>query len=174
MFNAEFCWTYIGPNEEDRTISIIDVSGISFSQLTGPVMSYIRAANGFYGQHYPERAHKIFIINVPMLFSAIWKIVSVMVDPVTLTKIKIVRGKKAVTAALAEDIDMDKIPQEYGGTCETPLGEAPQEKAIFEHYDQVSKMWAEYEEGPGEGAVEGGAAGEADAAAEAVGPADDK
>jgi len=131
MWSAEFLWTYLNPDEGGKSITVIDVEGMGLSQLTGDVMGFIRAANAFYGKHFPEKAYRIFVINVPMLFSAVWKMVSPFIDPVTVQKVKIVRGKSNVTKALAADIDMDKIPKEYGGTCETPLGEAPEEKTMF-------------------------------------------
>ena len=48
-----------------------------------------------------------------------------------------------VTAALAEHIELDQLPQEYGGTCTTPLGEAVEERML---YQQVAR--SNGEEGP--------------------------
>lgn len=139
MFSAEFLWTYLDPKEDGKSITIIDCEGMGISQLTGEVMGFIRGANSFYGRHFPEKAGRIFVINVPMLFSAIWKMVSPFIDPVTVQKVKIVRGKSNVTKALSEDIELSNIPKEYGGTCETPLGEAPEEKALFALQTELEK-----------------------------------
>merc|ERR1712224_851190 len=83
----------------------------------------------FTGQHYPERAGHVIVINVPRWFAMIWKVVKPMVDEVTLKKISIVRGKNAVFSALAEKIPIENIPPEYGGKS-MPLGESPEEYAL--------------------------------------------
>jgi hypothetical protein len=53
-------------------------------------------------------------------------VVKRFLDPDTLKKVSIVRGKKQITKALLECIDLDNIPPEYGGTS-MPLGQSPEE-----------------------------------------------
>ena len=45
--------------------------------------------------HYPEVVHKIFFINAPFIFRAVWAAVSPLVHPVTKEKIKILGGTRS-------------------------------------------------------------------------------
>jgi len=66
---------------------------------------------------YPERLRKMFLINAPFTFTAIWSLVSPWIDPHTANKIKIV-GADFIDVLL-QDIAEDQIPTEYGGTRKT-------------------------------------------------------
>lgn len=48
----------------------------------------------------------------------------------TLKKVFILRGKKEIFNALCENIDVESIPPEYGGTS-VPLGQSPEEQLLF-------------------------------------------
>jgi len=63
---------------------------------------------------YPERLRKMFLINTPYTFTAIWSLVSPWIDPLTANKIKIV-GADFIDV-LKQDIAEEQIPVEYGGT----------------------------------------------------------
>lgn len=108
---SEFLWEYICPDDNGRSVTILDLDGLKLKQLTGEVMSFIRAANGFYGQHFPERAAHIILINVPSVFNVGWRMVSKFIDPITLKKI-IVCKKKDVLATLVKYIPIENIPKE--------------------------------------------------------------
>ena len=127
---------FIEPTEDARSISVLDVQGIGMKDVGGEVLDFIKGAAGFAGQHYPERCGHIYIVNVPTWFSWVWNLIKPMIDPVTRAKTHIVRGKSQVTAALAEHIEMDQLPAEYGGTCTTKLGDAVEELMLKQ---QVSR-----------------------------------
>lgn len=42
--------------------------------------------------HYPERLHKVFLVDAPSVFSVLWTLLSPFIDPVTRAKIHFVRG----------------------------------------------------------------------------------
>jgi len=65
---------------------------------------------------YPERLKKMYLINAPFTFTAIWSLVSPWIDPHTVSKIRIVGCDFMDT--LRQDIAEDQIPIEYGGTRE--------------------------------------------------------
>lgn len=93
-------------------------------------VEYVRKCSHFTGQHYPERAGHVIVINIPRWFAMIWNVVKPMVDEVTLKKISIVRGKDEVFQALVEKIPVENIPPEYGGKSPYPLGASPEEEAL--------------------------------------------
>mmetsp|Transcript_5012 Transcript_5012/g.10523 ORF Transcript_5012/g.10523 Transcript_5012/m.10523 type:complete len:499 (+) Transcript_5012:175-1671(+) len=126
---TEFQWQYIERDDFARSITVLDLEGIKISDFVGECVEYVKMCSAFSGQHYPERAGHVIVVNVPRWFAMIWKVVKPMVDEVTLEKISIVRGQDAVFAALSEKIPVENIPPEYGGKS-MKLGESPEEWAV--------------------------------------------
>jgi len=129
---TEFMWAHVEPSEEGKSIYVIDLEGLGLRDFMGEVVEFVKATASFTGQHYPERAGYIFVMNVPSWFSVIYSVVQPMIDPVTREKVKIVGKYKAeIETALKQCIDIENIPPRYGGkSCE--LGEAPEEKMFFD------------------------------------------
>jgi len=65
--------------------------------------------------HYPERLAMGFILNPPLPFYALWKILSAFVDPNTNRKIHFLRNKKSFHVLL-QYISPDQLEIPYGGT----------------------------------------------------------
>jgi len=126
---TEFQWQFIERDDLARSITVLDLEGMRMMDFAGEVIEYVKMCSKFTGQHYPERAGHVIVVNVPRWFAMIWKVVRPMVDEVTLRKISIVRGKEAVFEALAEKIAVENIPPEYGGKS-VPLGKSPEEIAL--------------------------------------------
>jgi len=137
---TEFGWQYLERDDLARSVTVIDLEGMRFTDFAGEVVDFVRKASAFTGQHYPERAGHVFVINVPSWFKMIWNVVKGFVDEVTLKKISILRGREHVTKALAEKIDIKSIPPEYGGKS-MPLGQSPEEESLrkfVEHNNQLA------------------------------------
>jgi hypothetical protein len=49
LFITEYLWTYLGPGEAERVITVLDVDGIGLSDVGGEVVDFIRAASGLCG-----------------------------------------------------------------------------------------------------------------------------
>lgn len=132
---TEFGWQYLETDDLGRSITVIDMEGIRLTDFVGEVVDFTRKCSANTGDHYPERAGYVFVINVPYWFNLIWKVVKGFVNDVTLEKITIIRGAKAIKAALSERIPEENIPPQYGGSS-VPLGESPEEqklRAFMEH-----------------------------------------
>ncbi len=111
------------------------------TDFVGDCVDYVRRCSEFTGQHYPERVGTVLIINVPGWFKLIWNVVKPMVDPVTLEKIHIVRGKKESLKILLQKIPIENIPPEYGGKS-VPLGEALDElllRDLMKHNNDLAQ-----------------------------------
>ena len=78
--------------------------------------------------HYPERADKVFILNAPRWFAALWAIVKIFVDPRTQEKINVSSGSSM--PAMLEYIGEENVPKCYGGADDCELGSAPEELAF--------------------------------------------
>jgi len=126
---TEFQWQFIESNDFAQSITVLDLDGIRIMDFVGECVEYVKMCSKFTGQHYPERAGHVIVVNVPRWFSMIWNVVKPMVDDDTLKKISIVRGKDAVFAALSERIPVENIPPEYGGRS-MKLGDSPEEHAL--------------------------------------------
>lgn len=126
---TEYQWQIIERDDLARSVTVLDLEGIRMMDFVGECVEYVKMCSQFSGQHYPERAGHVIVVNVPRWFAMIWKVVKPMVDEATLEKINIVRGKDAVFAALNEKIPVENIPPEYGGKS-VPLGESPEEYAL--------------------------------------------
>ena len=136
---TEFGWQFNTRDDNARSITILDLEGMGIRDFVGECVDYVKSCSQFTGQHYPERAGFVMVINVPGWFQLIWKVVQPMVDEVTLKKIAILRGKEEIFEALLEKIPIENIPPEYGGeSC--PLGESPEEVQLRELMTHNNKL----------------------------------
>ena len=74
VFLAEYQWTHIEPDEGSvtgKSISIIDMNGIGFSDLAGDAIAFMRKAISIAQDHYPERSKSIYVVNVPYWFDIV-------------------------------------------------------------------------------------------------------
>jgi len=69
--------------------------------------------------YYPERLGQLFIINPPKIFPTIWNLVKHIIDPVTKSKIILIKKGSDMSAVLLQHIDSDQLPPEYGGSCQS-------------------------------------------------------
>jgi hypothetical protein len=126
---TEFQWQCIEKDDFARSITVLDLEGMGMRDFVGECVEYVRRCSEFTGQHYPERAGFVYVINVPGWFAMVWNVVKAWVDEVTLKKINIFRGKQEIFEALLEKIPVENIPPEYGGES-VPLGESPEEHLL--------------------------------------------
>ncbi|CAF0846321.1 unnamed protein product [Adineta steineri] len=67
--------------------------------------------------YYPERLAQMFLVNPPAIFPILWNLVKHWLDPVTKTKIVVVKKGSDISTILLQHIDSDQLPCEYGGSC---------------------------------------------------------
>ena len=133
IYITEYLWRVLTPAEDAKLVTVIDVTGVGIRDFAGDVLAFIRSAATFISAHYPERCAHIFIVNVPLWFSTVWKLIAAMLDPVTLAKTHILRGRAEVARGLLAEIDAECLLPEYGGRSKVPWGESEQEKSLAEH-----------------------------------------
>ena len=71
--------------------------------------------------HYPETLGRMFLINVPIIFSVAWALIHPFLDERTQKKIEIISSEKAWKKRLRETIDPALLPEEYGGDCKVQV-----------------------------------------------------
>ena len=101
--------------------AIIDMGGMTLKLSTAVTRSYITRMIGIDSKHYPETLGRMFIINVPTIFSIAWALIAPFLDERTQNKIEIISSESAWKKRLRECVDADKLPVEYGGTLDVPV-----------------------------------------------------
>ncbi|CAN0053548.1 unnamed protein product, partial [Hapterophycus canaliculatus] len=109
-------------------ITVEDVGGVRPWHATPKVLSVLRALTGTMKAHYVERCHKSYIINAPRAFTALWRIVSPMLDARTRAKISILGTD--FLEAMQEEIDISQIPPEYGGSSARAIDDSDDERKV--------------------------------------------
>jgi len=94
---------------------IIDLLGLGLRQLYPPALRYfihlIRTAE----QYYPETIILIYVINVPPIFQAFWKIIKPAIPPRVLGRIHFLGANFAET--LLQYYPAENLPVFLGGLC---------------------------------------------------------
>ena len=108
-------------------MTVLDVKGIGMKDVGGEVIKFIKTAPAFCGQHYPERGGHVYIVNVPMWFSAGSGSSS---RPSSTPR----RWRRSTLCAArtrsAPSCLCTSLPQEYGGKSTLALGSAPEENIV--------------------------------------------
>ncbi|CAL1389249.1 unnamed protein product [Linum trigynum] len=96
---------------QEKFVVIGDLEGWGYAN--SDIRGYLAALN-ILQDYYPERLGKLFIVHVPYVFMAVWKVVCPFIDTNTRKKIVFVENKN-LKSTLLEDIDESQIPDIYGG-----------------------------------------------------------
>ena len=62
---TEFQWQFIESNDFATSITVLDLEGMRMMDFVGEVVEYVKMCSQFSGQHYPERAGHVIVVNVP-------------------------------------------------------------------------------------------------------------
>ncbi|GAP86820.1 putative CRAL TRIO domain protein [Rosellinia necatrix] len=106
-----------------NAVYLVDITYISLRQAWG-VRRYAQSITGLLATCYPEVVDKIYVLNAPPYFSKIWAFIKSWIDPNTAKKLVIVPPEDVLTT-LSETIDVECIPERYGGKSKAKDGELP-------------------------------------------------
>ncbi|GMH86594.1 hypothetical protein TrVE_jg10681 [Triparma verrucosa] len=129
---------------ENGCIVIMDVSGLSLSQLNGDLITYLSSAGKMVNCHYPGFQKRTIIVNAPLWFKGAWGGVSKFMS-------KEVRDAASVCGrdygkVLREYIDGREIPKEYGGESESEMMGHFYEEGLKKFVGEVEGGGEEYDE----------------------------
>ncbi|KAK1310002.1 Patellin-4 [Acorus calamus] len=105
----KFCASMPGGQEQFTVIG--DLQNWGYTNCD--IRAYL-AALDIMQSYYPERLGKIFVIHVPYIFWAAWKIIYPFIDQKTKKKFVFVEDKK-LKETLLQDIDESQLPDIYRG-----------------------------------------------------------
>lgn len=112
------CSAKAGKNIE-QGLSILDLKGVPLSQFNS-VRKVIQAISSIASNYYPETMGKMFIINSPTIFTAVWAVLKTMLDENTVAKISILGSN--YQKQLLELVEEKNLPKFLGGACECSGG----------------------------------------------------
>eukprot|EP00047_Mylnosiga_fluctuans_P002202 m.223590 g.223590 ORF g.223590 m.223590 type:complete len:308 (+) comp10947_c0_seq1:28-951(+) len=100
-----------------KHIIVADLSGLGMSILGSHKRGIIKAIMDVGANYFPESIWKIFLINAPFVFRAIWAVVKPWIHPITVAKIHVLGGPKDSLKKMVESgIPESSLPSWVGGS----------------------------------------------------------
>lgn len=96
------------PANKSKATILVDRTGNS-----QPDMDFIKFVAKAFQDNYPERAYRFIIYPGGIVFTTLWNIIRLFIDPVTANKVKVVMWESGVK----EYIEDKYIPVSCGGKC---------------------------------------------------------
>jgi len=106
-------------------ITICDLEGIGLAQLSKAVLDLLGKIAEIDQNYYPASGHRLYLVNVPWLFKAIWKLISPFIAARGRDKIKIIYG--SLEGKLGASIELEKLPTYLGGKVDVTSNEMEDE-----------------------------------------------
>jgi hypothetical protein len=114
VYVMEYLWQILEPKPDETMTSIMDLQGMSLSILGKPeLLNIVQMFCSVMDAHFPQRGHKMLLINAPKWFNAVYKILSPLLRETTKNKIFIYSKGKA------QDEALDELLSECGGPDDT-------------------------------------------------------
>ncbi len=99
-----------------KHISVVDLKNLRMSHFSKDVRSVIKSIISLGSEFYPESLWKLYLINAPTIFRAIWSVLKPMVHPETLAKTFILGGQSDfLPVLLREGLPIESVPIVLGG-----------------------------------------------------------
>lgn len=99
---------------QEKLVWLVDFQGCKISGGVEENVKMSKDVINVMQNMYPERLGMGFILNPPLPFWVLWKVVSAFLDPVTKRKIQFIR-KKSEYHLMHEFIDPTQLEKSYGG-----------------------------------------------------------
>ncbi|KAM0928596.1 hypothetical protein ACQ4PT_002577 [Festuca glaucescens] len=99
------------PVGQEKFAAVIDLGGWGYSNCD--IRGYLMGLD-IMQSYYPERLGQVFLIHVPYMFMAAWKVVYPFIDEKTRKKFVFVADRD-LDATLKDAIDESQLLEEYGG-----------------------------------------------------------
>eukprot|EP01041_Mallomonas_annulata_P007024 gene7024-14292_t len=97
-----------------RHTIIRDLSGIGLEHIGDDGRNIISAALKVSESNYAELLHKSYFINAPWVFTVLWYFIKNILNPTTAAKLSLLGTD--YYSSLIEDISIDMLPTQFGGS----------------------------------------------------------
>ena len=101
------------------SIYVMDMSGFAFTAFTSDYRALLKAATTICTEHYPGTMERVFLINVPVAFRAVWAFVRKLLPRDTALLVSLLGGRDDYLPKLLEYIDRASLPDWLGGDDDT-------------------------------------------------------
>lgn len=141
VYVNEYLWQIVEGDSPLATMtSIIDLQGLKISVMRqSDVTSFIKIFVTTMDKHYPQRAHKTLVINVPRWFNVLYKLVSPLLRESTKSRIEIYgsgkRQDKALYACLGQQAE-SILPASFFGKNKKKASQYTAENSIGNENDE--------------------------------------
>ncbi|GMH74063.1 hypothetical protein TL16_g06359 [Triparma laevis f. inornata] len=106
-------------NTPHKHIYVMDLAGVTFGHFSSAVKRVVKNVIVEMGNLYPESVHKMFFVNAPFVFRAIWGMITPWLHPVTKEKTYILGGgEKLLKEFEAAGIPRSSVPKSLGGEAD--------------------------------------------------------
>ncbi|XP_047072954.1 phosphatidylinositol transfer protein 3-like isoform X1 [Lolium rigidum] len=106
---------------QEKFASVVDLKGFGYANYD--IRAMLEALD-IMQNNYPERLGRVFLIHVPYVFMAAWKMVYPFIDDITKKKFVFVADKN-LDATLRDAIEESQLPEEFGGKLKLQGFNAP-------------------------------------------------
>jgi len=103
----------LGCKELQQSFVVEDLSGLGMSHLS--MIETLKAFTQIDNNNYPETLRKVVIINVPTVFSIIWKAVEYFWDAKQVAKFQFISSGSDYSSILQKIVPLDHLPKVYSG-----------------------------------------------------------
>mmetsp|Transcript_77119 Transcript_77119/g.221593 ORF Transcript_77119/g.221593 Transcript_77119/m.221593 type:complete len:679 (+) Transcript_77119:187-2223(+) len=97
---------------------LCDLTGLGLHNLTPSVYKIVQMIAKIDQDNYPENLAKMYIINAPVMFNMVWKVVRKFLERETKQKIMVFSGPDQHIPKLLDALDFDTIPKCIGGRAQ--------------------------------------------------------
>ena len=118
-FVMSYAFANVDPRDlpNGRILRIIDMSRMDLADTTYEAFMFLKTMASSVSIAFPERVHRVVIVNPPSGFGVLWSVFSQLASPSTLARVKVCKTTEEARRVLEEDMDPRDIPREYGGRC---------------------------------------------------------
>ena len=118
-FVMSYAFANVDPRDlpNGRILRIIDMSRMDLADTTYEAFMFLKTMASSVSIAFPERVHRVVIVNPPSGFGVLWSVFSPLASPSTLARVKVCKTTEEARRVLEEDMDPRDIPREYGGRC---------------------------------------------------------
>ncbi|DBA01766.1 TPA: hypothetical protein N0F65_010176 [Lagenidium giganteum] len=72
-----------------KHICIVDLKGLGMKHCGPSVIQHLKPIFDVGQLYYPETLHRLYLVNAPMVFYGVWKVIGSLIDPETREKIQV-------------------------------------------------------------------------------------
>ena len=72
-----------------KAVVVVDMKGVCLGHTKQDVVNVMRTTNGLFSHLYPESVRRLFVINAPFVFTALWAVCKTFVHPITQKKLQV-------------------------------------------------------------------------------------